>query len=161
MCQIFWHKHVFLPSFGLQNYIKFFSTSHHTDALLRSVQLAGISTVISCLISWPLAFFLAFFRFFSWLYICKRDCNIFVREVWRASFWDQVKTECTLHCSSAIGWKSPASVWPVVNLSVGIAHFCLTYADQNSPLRVNSTTRRKDPIPEKDKQLRDGIPGKW
>ena len=46
--------------FGLQNYIKFFSTSHHTDALLRSVQLAGISTAISGLISWPLAFFLAF-----------------------------------------------------------------------------------------------------
>lgn len=45
---------------GLGNYVAFFEKSHQTDALLRSLQLAGIATLISGLIAWPLAYFLAF-----------------------------------------------------------------------------------------------------
>ena len=45
---------------GIQNYANFFSTPHLTDAMARSVQLAGVATVISSIISWPLAFFLAY-----------------------------------------------------------------------------------------------------
>ena len=46
--------------FSIQNYKNFFSTSHLTDAMMRSIQLAGIATIISSIISWPLAFFLAY-----------------------------------------------------------------------------------------------------
>lgn len=45
---------------GFDNYTAFFSKPHQTDALLRSLQLAGISTLISSIIAWPLALFLAF-----------------------------------------------------------------------------------------------------
>ena len=45
---------------SIQNYVNFFSTSHLTDAMMRSIQLAGIATLISSIISWPLAFFLAY-----------------------------------------------------------------------------------------------------
>ena len=37
-----------------------FLSPHLTDAMLRSVQLAAIATLISSIVSWPLAFFLAY-----------------------------------------------------------------------------------------------------
>ena len=46
--------------FGFDNYAAFFSKPHQTDALVRSVQLAAMSTMISSVIAWPLAIFLAF-----------------------------------------------------------------------------------------------------
>lgn len=45
---------------GLDNYVAFFAKAHQTDALLRSLHLAGLVTVISGLLAWPLAFFVAF-----------------------------------------------------------------------------------------------------
>ena len=45
---------------SIQNYKNFFLTPHLTDAMLRSVQLAAIATFISSIVSWPLAFFLAY-----------------------------------------------------------------------------------------------------
>ncbi len=45
---------------GLGNYIAFFGKAHQTDALLRSLQLAGLATLISGLLAWPLAYFVAF-----------------------------------------------------------------------------------------------------
>lgn len=45
---------------SIQNYKNFFLTPHLTDAMLRSVQLAAIATLISSIVSWPLAFFLAY-----------------------------------------------------------------------------------------------------
>ena len=45
---------------SIQNYTNFFLTPHLTDAMLRSVQLAAIATLISSIVSWPIAFFLAY-----------------------------------------------------------------------------------------------------
>ena len=44
---------------GLGNYVAFFGKAHQTDALLRSLQLAGLATLISGLLAWPLAYFVA------------------------------------------------------------------------------------------------------
>ena len=45
---------------SIKNYTNFFLTPHLTDAMLRSLQLAAIATFISSIVSWPLAFFLAY-----------------------------------------------------------------------------------------------------
>ena len=45
---------------GLGNYTAFFAKAHQTDALLRSLYLAGLATLISGLLAWPLAYFVAF-----------------------------------------------------------------------------------------------------
>ena len=45
---------------SIENYTNFFLTPHLTDAMLRSLQLAAIATFISSIVSWPLAFFLAY-----------------------------------------------------------------------------------------------------
>lgn len=54
---------------GLGNYLAFFEQAHQADALWRSMQLALTATVLSALLAWPLAFFVAFCVAERWRYL--------------------------------------------------------------------------------------------
>ncbi len=45
---------------SLSNYVAFFSKSHHLNALINSLEVALITTIISIFLAYPLAYILAF-----------------------------------------------------------------------------------------------------
>lgn len=98
-----------------EHYAAFFATPHLVDALLRSLVLAGSVTLITGLLAWPLAYFIAFVVAPRWRLFCLL---LLIAPFWTSFTIRAFSWQLVLSDNGVIAWAIEALTGEAASLGV-------------------------------------------